>query len=384
MKSIVVVIEGTDGSGKATQSKLLKMKFEKEGKRALLLSYPEYTSESSFLTKLYLEGVFGKKANDIDGKNVSVFYGIDRYRSYKKHIENLYKAGDAIIILDRYTTANMVHQVSKINGVANKNEMIDWIAHFEYDFLGLPRPDKVIFLSVKPETTKILMKERRNEFTGSRRKDIHERSIEHLERAFDNAYFVADKYDWNIIKCDNKFRLRTIESIGEEIKDIVDECIDESKNSKNMYEMVTYSKKKHTRIDKNKNIIIKNKDGNYEIINILEEKNKVIKVEVIKAEGKYDFTVDIFDCHEDMCDYMIENSSGEVYQFVNLENIECIAFSKDENGYIKTDSKMFRRGEKSPTFEDMFLESAETDKSFEELLKEYTNEVYKEKARVNR
>ena len=225
MKGKLIIIEsGSDASGKATQTKKLYNKLIEDGYNVKKVEYPNYKSESSALVKMYLNGDFGKNADDVDAYIASTFFAADRYASFKTEWESFYNEG-GIIIADRYTTSNMVHQASKMdeNG---RDKFIDWLFDYEFNLYKIPKPDCVVFLDVPIEFSKKLMDNRKNKFTGEDKKDIHEGDIEYLTRSYNNALHIADKYDWKKINCIEKENLRSIDSIHEEIYKIVKETID--------------------------------------------------------------------------------------------------------------------------------------------------------------
>ncbi len=209
-------IEGVDGSGKETQTRLLYERLVKEGKNPVKISFPDYESSSSYAVKLYLDGEFGNNANDVSAKTASTFFALDRYISYKTKWESDYKDG-RIIIADRYVTSNMIHQASKIDDVHGKDSFLEWLCDFEYNTYELPVPDKVIFLDVPPSVGADLTKGRKNKATGSEQKDIHEKDSAHIQKSYDNAKYVAKKYGWEIIECAPDGKMRSIEDIGEQI-----------------------------------------------------------------------------------------------------------------------------------------------------------------------
>lgn len=209
-------IEGVDGSGKETQTRLLYERLVKEGKNPVKISFPDYESASSYAVKLYLDGKFGNNANDVSAKTASTFFALDRYISYKTKWESDYKDG-RIIIADRYVTSNMIHQASKIDDINEKDSFLEWLCDFEYNTYKLPIPDKVIFLDVPPSVGADLTKDRKNKATGSEQKDIHEKDSTHIQKSYDNAKYVAKKYGWEIIECAPDGKMRSIEDIGEQI-----------------------------------------------------------------------------------------------------------------------------------------------------------------------
>lgn len=210
------VIEGTDGSGKQTQYEKLLERLSKEKIEYLKASFPNYDSPSSSLVKMYLSGEFGENAKDISPYIASTFYAADRYATYKKDIEKYYNDG-GIVIADRYSTANMVHQAGKIYDEKERDKFLEWLTDFEFNLYGLPRPDKVFFLKVSPEKAEELMKGRENKFSHTQKRDIHERDEKHIEDAYNAACYVANKYGWHTIECIKDGKLRSIDDIHEEI-----------------------------------------------------------------------------------------------------------------------------------------------------------------------
>ncbi len=216
MKGKLIVIEGLDSSGKATQSEILKQRLENEGFKVMKITFPDYESQSSALVKMYLNGEISGKAEGVNAYAASSFYAVDRYVSYKTKWEDFYLDG-GVIIADRYTTSNMIHQAAKIDGTRIKNLYLDWLYDYEYKLLKLPVPNKVIFLDMPPENAIELMKDRANKINGSEKKDIHERDHTYLEKSYENALYVAKKFDWQEVFCVEGGSVRTIESISDEI-----------------------------------------------------------------------------------------------------------------------------------------------------------------------
>ena len=217
----LLVIEGVDGSGKATQSARLEKRLISEGINPVTLTFPDYDSDSSVIVKKYLAGEFGKNANDITPKIASTFFAVDRYASFISKWEKLYNDG-FMVVADRYVTANMIHQASKFEKKEDKEKFIDWLSDFEYGLYGLPKPSVKIFLDVPPKISAALMKERLNKFSGEAEKDIHERDKDYLEKTYENARFVAENYGFKIVLCVKDGKLRSIEDIQEEIRQIAD------------------------------------------------------------------------------------------------------------------------------------------------------------------
>ncbi|MCX4302560.1 MAG: thymidylate kinase [Clostridia bacterium] len=210
------VIDGTDGSGKQTQFEKLKDRLSNAGIEYKTVSFPNYDSPSSSLVKMYLSGEFGENAKDVSPYIASTFYAADRYATFKKDLEEYYNNG-GIILADRYTTANMVHQAGKIEDEAEREKFISWLFDLEFNIYGLPKPSKVFFLNMPPEKTIKLMEGRENKFSHNETKDIHERDKSHLIDSYNAACSVAKKYGWYEVKCCQNDEIRTIDDIHEEI-----------------------------------------------------------------------------------------------------------------------------------------------------------------------
>lgn len=221
----IIVIEGLDGSGKQTQSDKLYDRLLNEGYKVKKISYPRYENASSSLVKMYLSGEFGKDANDVSPYISSTFFAVDRYASFKQDYEEFYK-DNGILILDRYVTANMVHQSSKLDNQEEKERFLNWLSDFEYGLFGIPKPDKVFFLNIPPKVSQILIKERENKFSHEKQKDIHESNTDYLNKSYANACYLINKFNWDEINCTHDEKLRTIEDIHEEIYKKAKEILD--------------------------------------------------------------------------------------------------------------------------------------------------------------
>lgn len=220
----LIVIEGTDSSGKETQTKKLYERLANEVEKVRKISFPNYESPACEPVKMYLAGAFGDNALNINPYPVSTMFAIDRYASYKMDWESFYNAG-GIIVTDRYTTSNMVHQASKIENIDEKSKYLGWLEDLEYNKMRIPKPDLVIFLNMPTEMAVKLMEARKNKITGEEKKDIHEKDTSYLKKSYDNACDIAKKYNWQEIKCVENKRLKTIEEIGEEIYTLVKEIL---------------------------------------------------------------------------------------------------------------------------------------------------------------
>ena len=208
MKAKLIVFDGVDSSGKETQTDFLIKKLENDGLNVLKLSFPVYSSDSSALVKMYLNGDFGSEPSDVSSYISSTFYTVDRFASFKTDWEDFYNKG-GVIICDRYTTSNMVHQASKIENIKEKDKFLEWLYDFEYEKFGLPIPDCVFFLDMPPKYGAKLMKNRKNKITNEDKKDIHESNIDYLLDSYNNAKYVANKFKWKTINCikDSEVRL---------------------------------------------------------------------------------------------------------------------------------------------------------------------------------
>lgn len=220
MKGKLIIIEGSDGSGKATQTKKLYDRLEQNNYNIKKVEFPNYDSESSALVKMYLRGDFGKHAEDVDPYICSTFFAVDRYASFKTEWEEFYNNG-GIIICDRYTTSNMIHQASKME-VEERDKYLEWLNDLEFNLYKIPKPDCVIFLDVPVEMSQKLMKDRNNKITGESEKDIHESDFDYLKKSYENSLYIAKKYDWQRINCIKDDNMRTIDDIHEEIYSIVE------------------------------------------------------------------------------------------------------------------------------------------------------------------
>ena len=221
---LIIIESGSDASGKATQTRKLYDRLVKDGYKVRKVEYPNYNSESSALVKMYLRGDFGAKATDVDPYVASTFFAADRYASFKTEWEQFYNEGE-IILADRYTTSNMVHQASKMDK-EDRDKYINWLVDFEFNMYKIPKPDCVVFLDVPVEFSRKLMENRKNKITGEEKKDIHESDIKYLEQSYNNSLYIASKYDWKKINCVEDNILRSIDSIHEEIYKLVTDTIE--------------------------------------------------------------------------------------------------------------------------------------------------------------
>ena len=217
-KGKLIAIEGLDGSGKATQAKLLAGYLAAQGLAVREVSFPDYGSDSSALVKMYLAGQFGQHPDDVNAYAASSFYAVDRYASYKKDWGSFYENG-GIVIADRYTTSNAVHQCSKLPPM-HWDGFLNWLFDFEYKKIGIPTPDEVIYLAVDPEVSQRLLTER---YQGhEEKKDIQEKDREYIARSRAAAEYCARTLGWHRIECtaadaNGAKSMRSVEDINAEI-----------------------------------------------------------------------------------------------------------------------------------------------------------------------
>ena len=219
----LIVIEGTDGSGKSTQFKALTDRLEKENTEFKTLVFPRYSQPSSALIRMYLGGEFGTNPSDVNAYAASAFYAVDRYASFKQDWGEWYEKG-GLIVSDRYTTSNAVHQASK-EPKETQGEFLHWLYEFEYDKLGLPRPDLIIYLDVPTAFTEKLMRHR--EASTNTHADIHEQDMSYLATCRETGRAAAAFYGWTVIECVRDGQMRSIEDIHEEIYRHVRQCLED-------------------------------------------------------------------------------------------------------------------------------------------------------------
>ena len=222
----LIILEGLDGSGKGTQADLLAETLAAQGKSFRKLSFPNYKSDSSALVRMYLAGQFGDKPDDVNAYAASTFYAVDRYAGFRADWGDFYKAG-GLLISDRYTTSNAIHQCAKLPR-DQWDSYLDWLFDFEYRKMGIPAPDRVLYLAVDPDVSQQLMTQR---YHGDEsRKDIQEKDTEYLSRARAAAEYCTKVLGWTRIECtehrpDGSKAMRTRQDIHarilETLKDIL-------------------------------------------------------------------------------------------------------------------------------------------------------------------
>ena len=219
----LIVIEGTDGSGKSTQFCRLQQRLEQENRQFKHLVFPRYSEPSSALIRMYLGGEFGGSPADVNAYAASAFYAVDRFASYKQDWGAWYESG-GLVLSDRYTTSNAVHQASKECG-EKQQEFLKWLYEFEYDKLGLPKPDLIIYLDVPTDFTEKLLRGR--EAATNTSADIHEKDMSYLATCRETGRAAAKFYNWTVIDCVRDGAMRSIEDIHDEIYAHVTACLEE-------------------------------------------------------------------------------------------------------------------------------------------------------------
>ena len=207
-------MEAGDGSGKATQTKALYKHLLADGYRVHRVEFPDYGSDSSALVRMYLQGSFGDHADDVNAYAASTFFAVDRYASYRLKWKKYYEAGD-IILADRYTTSNMVHQAVKLTDAQERESFLNWLWDFEFQKLGLPVPDLVIFLDMAPEISERLIAARAK--AKGQTKDIHERDVHYLRRCHEAYELLTRKYGWQRVLCSHCGEPKSVAEIHEDV-----------------------------------------------------------------------------------------------------------------------------------------------------------------------
>lgn len=219
----LIVIEGTDGSGKSTQFRMLSEHLNKDGRAFKHIVFPRYDQESSALIRMYLGGQFGSRPTDVDAYAASSFYAVDRYASYKMDWGQWYEEG-GLVLSDRYTTSNAVHQASK-ESAENQPAFLNWLYDFEYNKLKLPCPDLVIYLDVPTDFTEKMLRSR--EASTNTKADIHEKDMAYLATCRKTGRNAAAHYGWTVIQCVKDGQMRSIEDIHAEIYSHVMNCLED-------------------------------------------------------------------------------------------------------------------------------------------------------------
>lgn len=217
MSGKLIVLEGLDGSGKATQTTMLCDALAEQGLNIRHISFPDYDEPSSSLVKMYLGGEFGKNPNAVNAYAASSFYAVDRYASYAKFWGDDYQNG-TVIVADRYSTSNIVYQLSKLPKI-EWDSFIDWVQDYEYNKLGLPKPDVTLYLDMPPQVSQKLLNQRYQGDTA--KKDIHESNVAFLSVCRESAAYAANKLHWHVINCAEGDNPKSIAQIHSECMKLV-------------------------------------------------------------------------------------------------------------------------------------------------------------------
>lgn len=212
--SKMIVIDGLDGSGKATQADILTDYLKSRGYETYTLDLPYYRDPSSTLVKMYLGGEFGDNPGDVNAYAASTFYAVDRYASFKKYWEKEYLS-DKIIVANRYTTSNACHQMTKLPE-EKWDAYLDWLFEFEYEKMGIPRPDGVIFLDMPTDISQKLLLKRYN--GDANKKDVHEKDVNYLVSCHKAAVYASEKLGWSRIICGKNGEALSVEEISEKVR----------------------------------------------------------------------------------------------------------------------------------------------------------------------
>lgn len=213
MDGKLIVIEGLDGSGKSTQEELLKKRLSDAGVKVNFIKLPNYDDPACELVKEYLAGRFGKKPGDVNAYAASAFFAVDRFASYNCYWKDAYKKGE-VFLADRYTTSNAYHQLTKTDK-SEWDSYLSWLEDFEYNKMGIPKPDTVIYLDMPIEVSQKLMTGRYN--GDESKKDIHEKDVEYLNSCREAAEYACQKLGWERVECSRDGEPLSIEEISDSI-----------------------------------------------------------------------------------------------------------------------------------------------------------------------
>ncbi len=217
MKGKLIVIEGLDGSGKSTQEELLKKKLAEINIKVNFIKLPNYDDPACDLVKMYLSGRFGSDPSDVNAYAASSFFAVDRYVSYNCYWKEAYLNGE-VFLADRYTTSNAYHQLTKTDK-AEWDSYLEWLEDYEYNKMGIPKPDAVIYLDMPVEVSQKLMTSRYN--GDDSKKDIHEKNVDYLTKCREAADYACKKLGWTRIVCGENGEPLPIEVISENVFEAV-------------------------------------------------------------------------------------------------------------------------------------------------------------------
>lgn len=219
--SKLIIIEGLDGSGKSTQTELIENYLNEKGIDFKKIKLPDYESPSSTLVNMYLGGEFGSNADDVNPYAAGAFYAVDRFASYKLKWKEDYEKG-TLILADRYATSNSIYQMEKLDE-SEWEYYLDWSADFEYNKIGIPKPDLVIYLDLPVEISQRLMTSRYGGDEG--KKDVHEKNVQFLKNCRKSALYAAEKQGWCVVDCSDGNNILPIEIIHKQIIELIEKVI---------------------------------------------------------------------------------------------------------------------------------------------------------------
>lgn len=213
----LIVLEGTDGTGKTTQARLMARRLEEAGIPFREIDFPRYGTPFAVPVEQYLQGRLGKHPGDVSAYAAATLYAIDRYASYKEDWGEFYRSG-GLILANRYTTSNVVHQAAKLPG-GEREAYLDWLFDLDYRRLELPEPDLVIYLDLPTEISMELL--RGCQEATRTAADIHEQDADYLRRCRDSARSLARQLGWRRVDCSRDGALRPPEDIHSQLWELV-------------------------------------------------------------------------------------------------------------------------------------------------------------------
>jgi len=217
----LIIIEGLDGSGKSTQTALLEDFLNGRGIEYKKIKLPDYESKSSTLVNMYLGGEFGTDAGAVNAYAAGAFYAVDRFASYTLKWKRDYEKG-VLILADRYATSNSIYQMEKLDK-SQWDSYLEWSEDFEYNKIGIPKPDLVIYLDMPIDISQKLMTGR---YKGDEdKKDVHEANVEFLKKCRESALYAAKKQGWKVVLCAQNGEPLSIETIHNKIIEIIEKEI---------------------------------------------------------------------------------------------------------------------------------------------------------------
>ncbi len=217
-KGKLIVVEGAcDGIGKSTQFGLLKERLKQDGEEVASHHFPSYKTFQGRPVEEYLHGTFGKPS-ELSPYFVNTLYAADRAITWNLDLKQKYEAGE-VLVLDRYTTSSLIYQSALIEDIEERKKFIDYVCDFEYEKLGIKRPDNVIFLHAPFDLVTEIRRARNK--NNKEAEDIHEADLDFMLKVYENAMFLADYLSWDKVQCNEGNKLRSIEDIHEDVYRLV-------------------------------------------------------------------------------------------------------------------------------------------------------------------